>query len=44
MLFFFLLSLQNVPERFTDIVIAMGTCGNAAGIAIGNYLTGSKVK
>ncbi|XP_074633132.1 uncharacterized protein LOC141891953 isoform X3 [Acropora palmata] len=35
---------QNVLENFDDIVVTAGTGGTAAGIAIGNYLTGSKLK
>ena len=35
---------QNVLEKFDDIVDTVGTGGSASGIAIGNYLTGSKFK
>ena len=35
---------QNLLENFDDIVIAVGSGGSAAGIAIANYLTGSKLK
>ncbi|XP_020893648.1 putative D-cysteine desulfhydrase 1, mitochondrial [Exaiptasia diaphana] len=35
---------QKVLENFDDIVLCIGSAGSAAGIAIGNYLTGSKVK
>ena len=31
-------------ENFDDNVVTAGTGGMAAGIAIGNYLTGSKLK
>ena len=29
---------------FNDIVVTVGSSGSASGIAIGNYLTGSKLK
>ena len=35
---------QNVLENFDDIVVTVGSGGSASGIAIGNYLTGSKLK
>lgn len=35
---------QNVLENFDDIVITVGSGGSASGIAIANYLTGSKLK
>ena len=35
---------QNLLENFDDIVITVGSGGSAAGIAIANYLTGSKLK
>lgn len=35
---------QNVLENFDDIVVTVGSGGTASGIAIGNYLTGSKLK
>ncbi|XP_071491542.1 uncharacterized protein [Diadema antillarum] len=35
---------QDVQDRFTDIVITTGSSGSLAGLAIGNYLTGSKLK
>ena len=35
---------QNLLENFDDIVIIVGSGGSAAGIAIANYLTGSKLK
>ena len=31
-------------ENFYDIVVTVGGGGSASGIAIGNYLTGSKLK
>ena len=31
-------------ENFDDIVVTVGSDGSASGIAIGNYLTGSKLK
>lgn len=36
--------MQGVLERFTDIVVTVGSGGTASGLAIGNYLTGSKLK
>ena len=36
--------LQNVLEDYDDIVVTVGSGGTASGIAIGNYLTGSKLK
>jgi D-cysteine desulfhydrase family pyridoxal phosphate-dependent enzyme len=35
---------QGVLNDFDDIVMAVGSGGTAAGFAIGNYLTGSKLK
>ncbi|XP_070538127.1 uncharacterized protein [Ptychodera flava] len=35
---------QNVLEDFDDLVFTTGSGGTAAGLAIGNYLTGSKLK
>jgi len=35
---------QNILENFDDIVMTVGSGGSAAGIAIANYLTGSKLK
>nr|NP_001229618.2 uncharacterized protein LOC578025 [Strongylocentrotus purpuratus] len=35
---------QDVQERFSDIVITSGSSGSLAGLAIGNYLTGSKLR
>jgi len=35
---------QNLLEDFDDIVMAAGTGGTCSGIAIANYLTGSKLK
>uniref|UniRef100_A0A7S3AAT2 Tryptophan synthase beta chain-like PALP domain-containing protein n=1 Tax=Rhodosorus marinus TaxID=101924 RepID=A0A7S3AAT2_9RHOD len=35
---------QNVPGFITDVVVTIGSGGTAAGLAIGNYLSGSKVK
>lgn len=35
---------QNVLKNFDDIVVTVGSGGSASGIAIGNYLTGSKLK
>lgn len=34
---------QSVCENFTDVVVAIGSGGTASGLAIGNYLSGSKV-
>ena len=36
--------LQGVHENFDDVVIAVGSGGSAGGLAIANYLTGSKIK
>jgi len=35
---------QNVPGFITDVVVTIGSGGTAAGLAIGNYLSGSKVR
>lgn len=35
---------QGVLEHFDDIVLPTGRGGTMCGIALGNYLTGSKVK
>ncbi|XP_002121189.2 uncharacterized protein LOC100175554 [Ciona intestinalis] len=35
---------QNVCTDFDDVVIACGSGGSIAGLAIGNYLTGQKIK
>ncbi|XP_030838186.1 bifunctional D-cysteine desulfhydrase/1-aminocyclopropane-1-carboxylate deaminase, mitochondrial [Strongylocentrotus purpuratus] len=35
---------QGLLDRFTDIVIAAGSSGSVTGLAIANYLTGSKLK
>ena len=35
---------QKLLEIFDDIVRSVGSGGSAAGIAIANYLTGSKLK
>ena len=35
---------QKLLENYDDIVISVGSGGRAAGIAIANYLTGSKLK
>lgn len=35
---------QGVLEEFDDVVFACGSGGTASGLAIGNYLTGSKLK
>ncbi|XP_078380990.1 uncharacterized protein LOC144663796 [Oculina patagonica] len=35
---------QNLLENFDDIVMTVGSGGTAAGIAVANYLTGSKLK
>ncbi len=36
--------LQGLFDNFDDIVLAAGSAGTAAGLAIANYLTGSKVR
>lgn len=38
------LPTQGVLKNYDDIVTAAGTGGTACGLAIGNYLTGSKVR
>ncbi|EDO45249.1 predicted protein [Nematostella vectensis] len=38
------LTKQNVLDEFDDMVMCVGSSGTAAGIAIGNYLTGNKLK
>ena len=35
---------QKLLENYDDIVISVGSGGRAAGTAIANYLTGSKLK
>lgn len=35
---------QGVLDKFTDIVVPVGSGGTASGLAIGNYLTGGKLK
>ncbi|XP_072180400.1 uncharacterized protein [Diadema setosum] len=35
---------QGLHDRFTDVVIAAGSSGSVAGLAIGNHLTGGKLK
>ncbi|XP_041357220.1 bifunctional D-cysteine desulfhydrase/1-aminocyclopropane-1-carboxylate deaminase, mitochondrial-like [Gigantopelta aegis] len=35
---------QGVLERFDDLIFSCGSGGTAAGLAIGNYLTGSKLR
>ncbi|XP_014670068.1 PREDICTED: bifunctional D-cysteine desulfhydrase/1-aminocyclopropane-1-carboxylate deaminase, mitochondrial-like [Priapulus caudatus] len=35
---------QGVMNRFDDIVVTIGSGGTACGLAIGNYLTGSKLR
>ncbi|XP_071784292.1 uncharacterized protein [Asterias amurensis] len=35
---------QGVADQFTDIVITCGSSGSAAGLALANYLTGSRLK
>ena len=35
---------QGVLEHFDDIVMPVGSGGTMCGVAIGNYLTGSKLK
>ena len=41
---FFILFYSDVLEDYDDIVVTVGSGGTASGIAIGNYLTGSKLK
>ncbi|XP_071798294.1 uncharacterized protein [Asterias amurensis] len=35
---------QGVADQFTDIAIACGSSGSTAGLALANYLTGSRLK
>ena len=35
---------QGVHEKFTDIVVPIGSGGTASGLAIANYLSGSKLR
>ena len=41
---FRLFFIQKVLDNFDDIVVTVGSGGTASGIAIANYLTGSKLK
>ncbi len=36
--------MQGVAERYDDLVVAVGSGGTVCGLALGNYLTGSKLK
>ena len=36
--------MQGVLENFDDIVMPVGSGGTVCGVAIANYLTGSKLK
>lgn len=36
--------VQGVTDNFTDLVVSIGSGGTIAGLAVGNYLTGSKIK
>ena len=36
--------LKGLHDHFDDIVVTSGTGGTTAGIAIANYLTGSKLR
>lgn len=38
------LQQQGICEMIDDIVVACGSGGTIAGLAIGNYLTGGKLK
>ena len=35
---------QGVLEGYDDVVVASGSAGTACGLAVSNYLTGSKVR
>jgi len=35
---------QNLFDLFDDIIVACGSGGSIAGLTIGNYLTGQKIK
>ena len=37
-------SLQGVLQNFDDIVMAVGSGGTLGGLAISNYLTGSRLR
>jgi len=39
-----LYEVDKVTEKFDDVVVAVGSGGTASGLAIGNYLSGQKVK
>ena len=39
-----MVDVQGICESFDDVVVACGSGGSIAGLAIGNYLTGQKVK
>ncbi len=39
-----LIRMQGVAERYDDLVVAVGSGGTVCGLALGNYLTGSKLK
>ena len=36
--------MQGVLDNFDDIVVAIGSGGTTCGLALANYLTGSKLK
>ena len=36
--------MQGLLEKFDDLVMAIGSGGTAYGLAVANYLTGSKLK
>lgn len=36
--------IQGLHEKFDDIVMAIGSGGTACGLAVANYLTGSRLK
>ena len=38
------LFVKNVHDLFDDVVVAVGSGGTACGLAIANYLTGSRLK
>ena len=38
------LLLQGLHDQFDDVVVAIGSGGTLCGLAIANYLTGSKLK
>lgn len=38
------LCFQGLHEQFDDVVVAVGSGGSLCGLALANYLTGSKLR